>query len=265
MMEKDEDLCTAKESSCLIGELDGAMIPIVLFEPNKSSDKRKWRKTGWKEARLSVAREKGSLTKIFFATLGSTGRAGELLGRCAKRLGRTIKTKIHCLGDGARWIYEQVGKVFGTQSSYLIDFFHLSEYLAGASSTCCKKDPKKWLKERQEELKENKINEVLEILKNHLEPEGVKDEHAPVRKCIRYIENRPGQFNYQKAILEKLPIGSGEIESGNKSVVQKRLKIPGAWWKVTTAEHMLALRCLRINGDWMNYWKRVSPSFAQVA
>ena len=45
MLEKEADLPTGKESRCLIGELDGAMIPIVLFEPNESADKRKWRKT----------------------------------------------------------------------------------------------------------------------------------------------------------------------------------------------------------------------------
>jgi Uncharacterised protein family (UPF0236) len=265
MLEKDSDLPTEKESRCLIGELDGTMIPIVLFEPNENADKRKWRKTSWKEARLSVAREKGALTKVFFATLGSTERAGELLRRCAKRLGWADRTKIHCIGDGARWIYEQVERVFGIQSNYLIDFFHLSEYLAEASTICCKEAPKKWLKERQEEVKENKIDKVLKILKSYVEPECVKDENAPVRKCLRYMENRPGQFNYGGAIAEELPIGSGEIESGNKSVVQKRLKIPGAWWNIDTAEYMLALRCVRINGDWGKYWKRISPSFAQAA
>lgn len=265
MIEKTADLPGGKESRCLIGELDGAMIPVVLFEPNEHMDKRKWRKTGWKEARLSVAREKGSLTKIFLATLGSTDRAGELLGGCAKRLGWASKTKIHCLGDGARWIYEQVEKVFGIQGNYLIDFFHLSEYLAGGSATCCKEAPKKWLKERQEEMKENRIEEVLKALKSHVESEEMKDENAPVRKCIRYMENRFGQFKYKEAILEELPIGSGEIESGNKSVVQKRLKIPGAWWSTDTAEHMMALRCVRINGDWMKYWKTISSSFARAA
>jgi len=243
MLEKEADLPIEKDSHCLIGELDGAMIPIVLFEPNQSADKRKWRKTGWKEARLSVAREKGSLTKIFFATLGSTERAGELLGRCAKQLGLRETTKVHCLGDGARWISEQVERVFGTQGSYLIDFFHLSDYLAGASAVCHKENPRKWLRERQEEMKENKIEEVMKALKNNMESEEIKDENAPVRKCIRYMENRPGQFKYKNAICEELPIGSGEIESGNRSVVQKRLKIPGAWWNTETAEYMLVSNC----------------------
>lgn len=264
MQEKDTNLRRKNEGRCLIGEMDGAMIPIVIFENNGNIDKRKWRKVGWKEARLSVVREHKSLTKIFLGTLGSTERAGDLLGRCAKRMGYGERTKIHCLGDGAIWIQEQVERVFGTQGSYLVDFFHLSEYLSGASEECCEEGTKEWLEKRQGEIKEGRIGEVVTILKQHEEMVGVKD-GGQVRKCLRYIENRPGQFKYKEALEAELPIGSGEIESANRSVVQKRLKIAGAWWKPETAEYILALRCMRMNGDWDRYWRFISPSFARAA
>lgn len=266
MQEEEAELSGRNKARCLIGELDGAMIPIVIFEANVSPDKRKWRKTGWKEARLSVAREHKSLTKIFLATLGSTERAGNLLGRCAKRLGYSDHTKMHCLGDGAFWIQEQVERMFGTKGDYLVDFFHLSEYLSGAAEKCCGDDaPRKWLKERQEEMKTGQIEKVIGILKSYEEKVVVKEENGPVRKCLRYIENRPNQFKYKEALMAELPIGSGEIESGNRSVVQKRLKIPGAWWKPETAEWILALRCMRMNGDWERYWRRINPSFQRAA
>lgn len=262
MQEEKTELSGKNKARCLIGELDGAMVPIVIFEANASLDKRKWRKTGWKEARLSVAREHKSLTKIFLATLGSTERAGNLLERCAKRLGYSDHTKMHCLGDGAFWIQEQVGRVFGTNGDYLVDFFHLSEYLAGAAEKCCAEATRKWLYDRQEEMKTGQIEKVIGILKSY---EERVEENGPVRKCLRYIENRPNQFKYKEALTEELPIGSGEIESGNRSVVQKRLKIPGAWWKPETAEWMLALRCMRMNGDWERYWCRINPSFRRAA
>src|SRR3990167_85793 len=225
MLEQEEEMPN-KESKCVIGEMDGSMIPIVFLEKNENDDKRKWRKICWKEARLTVAKEKGSITKIFLATLGTTECAGNLLKKCVQKIGYGEKTKIHCLGDGAAWIYEQVERVFGVQANYLIDFFHLSDYLAAAANSFTDEDPK---------------------------------------KCCKYIENRKGQFNYLDAINNEFPIGSGEIESGNRSVVQKRLKIPGAWWKMDTAENMLALRCVRINGDWKKYWKKVSELFASAA
>ena len=81
MQEKDSNLPGKKTAQRLIGEMDGTMIPIVILEDNGDLDKRKWRKIGWKEARLSVVRGHKSLTKVFLATLGSTERAGDLLSR----------------------------------------------------------------------------------------------------------------------------------------------------------------------------------------
>jgi len=265
MQEKDRAMSGTIKAQCVIGEMDGTMVPIVNFKDDGSLDKRKRRKVGWKEARLSVARKDKSLTKIFLATLGSTPRAGDLLNRCAKRLGYDEETKVHCLGDGALWIQEQVERVFGAQGNYLIDFFHLSEYLSGASEECCPEESKKWLRNRQEEIKEGHIQKVVELLKKSEDARGEKNKEGKIQKCLRYIKNRPGQFKYKEALAEELPIGSGEIESGNRSLIQRRLKIPGAWWKQETAEYMLALCCTRANGDWERYWYFVNPSLTRSA
>jgi len=66
-----------------------------------------------------------------------------------------------------------------------------------------------------------------------------------------------------KGALERgLPIGSGEIESGHKSVLQRRLKLSGAWWKLENAEKMMALRITRANGEWQSYWSRLRQAHA---
>ena len=72
-------------------------------------------------------------------------------------------------------------------------------------------------------------------------------------------------MNYRQALAEGLPIGSGEIESAHRYVAQQRLKRPGAWWRVEHAEHMLALRINRINGDWDAYWKALAKRTPPVA
>ena len=61
-------------------------------------------------------------------------------------------------------------------------------------------------------------------------------------------------MNYQKALANELPIGSGEIESSHRYVVQKRLKIAGVWWKIGNANAMLNLRTGRLNAYWEAYW-----------
>ncbi len=50
------------------------------------------------------------------------------------------------------------------------------------------------------------------------------DKRAPIRALVRYMKNRPGQFEYKTAIDQQLPIGSGKIESAHRSLIQKRPK-----------------------------------------
>ncbi|BBI17164.1 hypothetical protein [Neochlamydia sp. S13] len=61
-------------------------------------------------------------------------------------------------------------------------------------------------------------------------------------------------MNYKSALDKGLPIGSGEIESSLKAVVQKRLKIAEALWKTENANAMLNLRIGRLNSYWEAYW-----------
>lgn len=243
----------------LIVEMDGSLIPVVatgeLTEGPEKVDRRKTRHLDWKEVRLCLAHEPGSVTPTFGATLGTVDEAGEQMLHCAIRAGAGTKTKLHCLGDGAVWISEQVDLRFGTQASYLVDFSHLSGYLAAAGESIAGEGKEAWIKEQKQRLKENQWSEVLKNLEPFLENEGVDDENAPVRRCHRYIANRPGFLDYKGALASELPIGSGEVESAHRYVIQDRLKIAGAWWKVENAKKIVALRVLRANADWERYWE----------
>jgi hypothetical protein len=50
------------------------------------------------------------------------------------------------------------------------------------------------------------------------------------------------------------------VPSGHKHVLQKRLKIAGAWWLERNAERMLQLRTVRANGDWGRYWAEIAQN-----
>jgi hypothetical protein len=104
-------------------------------------------------------------------------------------------------------------------------------------------------------MKTDQPTTVLNALQPHIEPASVPDERAPVRCCSRYISNREGQFHYKEALDKDLPIGSGEIESAHRYIIQDRLKIAGAWWDEDNARNILSLRILRANGDWEEYWE----------
>ena len=248
----------------IIAMTDGAFIPLVDVEENMdtSTDLRRTRSTRWAEAKLTLAHQEGSVTPVFEATMGDVDDAGKKIKQCVSRVGLDEKTQIHFLGDGAPWIAEQVDRQFGTQANYLIDFFHLSQYLNEAASCCSPHNPSKWFHEQQLNMKENKLELVLHELLKHSEANNCTLETGCLaEKCYNYMIKRTDKFNYKAAIDADLPIGSGEIESAHKYVVQKRLKLPGAWWKLKNAAAMIALRVMRANGEWKEYWNP-SPNFA---
>lgn len=260
-LKKQEGFFTRKNEpkAVVIGEIDGSMVPIVEIdeeEAKQKKDKRKCRTLKYREARLSMAFSPGAQDKRFEGTFGDTEAAGKQLKSCVERIGADKNTEIYCVGDGAVWIGAQVEEQFGSKGHYLIDFYHLCEYLCPTAVKCAPNKEKEWLGEQKVLLKQNKATKVLVNLLPHVERQEVSDEDSPVRNCYRYIKNRLHQLDYKTAIDNDLPIGSGEIESAHRYVIQKRLKIAGAWWLENNAEKMLALRTCRANDDWEMYWSK---------
>lgn len=248
----------------VIAELDGSLIPIVqTAAPEPGRDRRKTRVLDWQEARLALAYPYGSVTPRFGATLGGVEQAGTHWADCVVRAGAGRQTRIHCVSDGAPWIAEQADQRFGTQARFLIDFYHLCDYLHAAASSCAPDQPQAWMQQQKQHLKANQTEAVLDALAPFLERDRSSTrEQAPVQACYRYIDNRPGQFDYQAALAAGLPIGSGEIESAHRYVIQDRLKRAGAWWKEDNAAKMLALRVVRANDEWDAYWQNLQLTAA---
>ena len=243
-------------STVVIVQMDGGMVPTV--EPDATrADQRKGKKLHWKEAKICLAHPQGSKTLAYGGTLqGDVATAGQQLFECAAQAGFGTSTLIHAVGDGAQWIADQVEDRFGAQASYLLDFYHVCDYLSAAAKAIVAdtEGQKGWMNEQKTRLKTQRADELLHALQSHLEAPQVQDSEAPVRQCHRYLSHRREQLNYQSALERDLPIGSGEIESAHRYLVQQRLKRPGAWWCAANAEHMLALRLNRANHQWNAYW-----------
>jgi hypothetical protein len=257
---------TTPDAVRLVAELDGCLIP--LREPLTTTSAGKLTMPRlWKEVRLCAALADGLAPARYGASLGSVWEVGELWEQTARTAGLGVATRVHGVGDGAPWIAEQFDRHFGGQGRYLVDFYHVTEYLAAAASTCAPRSAAAWLARQQERLRANQLDKVLRDLTPHVEPvtRGVaRPERAtaasasPVRDCERYLRARREQLDYAGALAAGLPIGSGLIESGHRHVVQARLKKPGAWWYDRHARSMLALRVVRANGDWKHYWNSLN-------
>lgn len=136
----------------------------------------------------------------------------------------------------------------------------MSEYLSAAAEELAGEKKREWLKTQQEKMKENRVSEVIQSLREAAKSgEGGE---SVVGICERYISNHEQYFDYKGALERGLPIGSGEVEGGHRWIIQKRLKLSGAWWKEENAEKMLALRVMRANDEWQSYWAEVRQAAA---
>jgi hypothetical protein len=248
--------CPKEPVKMIVTQMDGSMLPIVEPLSDPQVDRRKGKLLSWRETRLCCARPKDAVECVYGATFGTVRIAGLLWHEVACAAGLGTDTHIHGLGDGAPWIVntfeEQFGSGKDSQATYTVDFHHVSDYLAAAAVTVAPDANKQWLHQQQERLLESNVEEVLITLHTSVEPEDEKT--APVRSAHSYISERRDHMDYKGARAKGLPIGSGEVESGHRHVLQQRLKIAGAWWLERNAEAMLQLRTVRVNGDWSKYW-----------
>ena len=244
----------AKGAERLVAESDGSFVRIVTTDPEQE-DSRKSRTVDFQEARLCAATEQGSDSIYYEATFQDVNRLGGLWAQCSKEAGWALNSEIHVVGDGAVWVSKQAETIFGTQGSYLVDFYHVCEYLAAAAASCSQ-ETKSWMNTQKALLKSGQAHQVIATLEASLEPEDIADENAPVRKAHRYLSNRKEQLSYDLAIAKELPIGSGLIESAHKHVIQYRMKLPGAAWSIKNAEAIIQARAFRANGFWDSYWRK---------
>jgi hypothetical protein len=219
-------------AATLITQRDGSLIPVM--QPGQGEDARQGRRLFWREVRLCSAHAAGQTP--------------------AQAAGLEERTHVHGLGDGAPWIVDPFTENFGAQGAYLLDFYHVSEYLAAAAAVIKPKHPKLWLRRQQSRLLENKVAAVLRALHPH--QEEPKASEKPVRAAYHYLHARRGQLDYATARARQLPIGSGEIQSAHRHLIQQRLKLAGSWWKETHAQTMLTLRVARANHRWHAYWSK---------
>jgi len=253
----------------LIVQVDGSMIPIVDYQssepeaakseasqPKKVKQKRH---CFWKEIRLCTVRDFKSEKTTYGSVLGSPVEVGLMMEQCSKYRGLGEESWVHGVADGAAWIEEQYETIFGANHQFLIDFYHLMDYTSAAAEEIHKdlEARSQWRSHQKLRLLNNQSGEVIAELKSWLlTDEG--QERIKVNDCLRYIENREDNLDYQTAKENGLPIGSGEVESSQKSVIQKRLKLTGAWWNIKHAENVVQLRVMRANNHYSKFWSQKS-------
>ncbi|MFM8834377.1 MAG: hypothetical protein ACKOEV_12225 [Cytophagales bacterium] len=86
------------------------------------------------------------------------------------------------------------------------------------------------------------------------------------KKVLDYYHANQTRMDYKKYLAMGAGIiGSGAIESAQRTVVQKRLKLSGQRWSKKGAQNMLNLRVTAMNNQWSKLIKLVNTEFKMAA
>ena len=109
--------------------------------------------------------------------------------------------------------------------------------------------------------------EVVTELRGAWEASG-KDESSrtdELRLAANYFERNGDAVAYADYRERGWSTASSEIESCHGSIVQPRLKIGGAWWHPDGVDDILALRMLKANRWWDEYWTEQHQAWSRRA
>src|SRR5262249_34717263 len=87
-----------------------------------------------------------------------------------------------------------------------------------------------------------------------LEPPGA-DAAEEVRKAQQYFTEHATRMDYPRFVARQLPIGSGVIESANKTLITAREKGAGRRWRHAGAQAVASLRAVQRSGRWDAFWR----------
>jgi hypothetical protein len=86
---------------------------------------------------------------------------------------------------------------------------------------------------------------------------------AELGEALTYLEKRMAMMNYPEYQRQGWPIGSGSVESGNKVVVEARLKGPGMHWAPSHVNLLLSLRNAICSDRWEEAWQDIATYHQQ--
>ena len=227
--------------------VDGAMVPLVggAWAEVKTLvlgviDEPVWENGEWKVH----ASELSYFSRLMEAETFARAALGE-----THRRGVETAPQVVAVTDGAEW--EQGFIDYHREDAVrVLDFPHAAEYVARMGTAVWGTETataKEWLSKQLHTLKHEGPTDVLSelrtLVQNHPELPELSEPWA-------YLEKREAHMQYPACLAEGWPMGSGAVESGNKVVVEARLKGAGMHWARAHVNPMVALRGAMCSDRW---------------
>jgi len=244
---------TRKKNGVLYIEADGAALNTRIKDNDGST---------WRENKLGMVfssdniytwtnhkgeKQRQLSKREYTAYIGTVAEFKKHLFFCALKNGYGKYEKTVLISDGATWIRNMKDELF-PDAQQILDFYHLCENVNTFAKHLFGQNPaqyESWATSMCTLLKKSKWKDVLNDLEKRKKPTNCTID------LYGYIQNNIPNIDYAAYLREGYFIGSGAIESGNKSVLQQRLKQAGMRWNVLTAQTLLTLRAKYKSNLWL--------------
>lgn len=256
----------------IVVSVDGGRIRIRKNKKGPKTKKNRTRySTEWREPKLLCIYfldENGevdrSISPVLDGTMQHVDEIFKMLCCYLAMLPMDSQTEVLYISDGADCLWKRVHlvektvKEKGGRFRCLLDYYHMKTYLhnmAESVKNWTKKKRTQWIRRLTKFLFDgNNVSferEVKALQKN-------SRKGNVLRTAGNYLlkHSRSGHMNYAEARRLNFPIGSGVIESTIRRVVNLRLKGASVYWKESTAQDMLLLRCLYKANRWQHIEKQ---------
>jgi hypothetical protein len=257
----DQPLASRPGIERMLVQLDGCAIRTGTLRESGTGEKtpvrglpKRVRDEAWVDVRVGLARPVDEVQPTYVARHDKyEGVVHQLFGAACER-GLSSQTQVFATSDGGHGLREALDAQF-VGLRFILDRPHLKSHLYETAEAIGHRDMERerWVAHKIVLLDTGQVEQALGELRAH-KGRGKKR----VRRLLKYLTRFQDALGHDEIREAGLPVGSGEVESAHRTIPQKRLKLPGAWWRPDNLNKMLALRVLRANDWWDDYWENAA-------
>lgn len=217
--------------------------------------------TNWNEPKMFVIAlidEQGKMEKKQFPIYGTMFDIDDiydLLRSHLEALDIANAAQVQIAGDGAVWLWNRTKLLLldlGVAEDKIVetlDYYHAMQHVYDLM----KKVPEeklqkgKFLKCVKDLLWNGKISQLVSKFKR-----AISNKKSDIKTELQYFIKNNNRMQYAYFQENRLPVGSGIIESGIRRVINLRFKNSSSFWQQSNVEGLFFLRGIMLSGRWNN-------------
>lgn len=245
--------------------LDGGRVRTrVVRRGRRTAKGRRSFRTPWREPRLlviDILDEEGKSDRLrlplYDVAIAEADAVWALVIGYLRMLGAAAAEQVVFIADAAPWIWQRVewlserAGIARERIVEVIDFYHGCDHLSKTIELCknlSAPERKKLYRRLRRHLRYDAdgVEQVIEQMMTR----AVTRRGKAIKKGLAYFREHAERMRYSRCDEMKVPVGSGQVESAIRRVINLRFKAPGSFWDEERVDGLMHLRAAFKSGRW---------------